>query len=165
MSTKQANDAPVLRYDGYDITFQEVPHEVSLVLNITACTGHCRGCHSPWLRRDYGRPVLDDLPGLIKKYTGLITCVCFLGEGRNPAALASCVDMVRRNGLKSCVYSGRDQNRWELYRSDYFKYGSYREDKGPLNSPTTNQRFLFYPDAPDSPDPVDITCLFRSKNM
>ena len=79
----------MVKYDGYDITFQEVPNEVSLVFNITNCQGTCEGCHSPWLRGDYGRPLHGDLESLIQKYKGLITCVCFMGEGNDVESLVS----------------------------------------------------------------------------
>ena len=69
----------LLRYANYSITFQEVPNETSLVLNITGCTHHCDGCHSDYLAQDFGNYVNDDLPTLLDKYKGMITCVCFMG--------------------------------------------------------------------------------------
>ena len=45
--------------------------------------------------------------------------------------------------LKVAMYSGDDEIDDRLLRYlDYYKYGSYQEDKGPLNKPTTNQRLL-----------------------
>lgn len=134
----------MIRYDGYDITFQEVPDEVSLVFNITNCPGLCDGCHSPWLRGDYGRPLLEDINRIILKYKEMITCVCFMGEGRDRDELKRAVDIVHSYKLKSCIYSGSDENHWEQYHTDYFKFGSYKPDKGGLSSPDTNQRLYHY---------------------
>ena len=38
----------------------------------------------------------------------MITCVCFMGEGQNPAQLREALQIVRCHGLKTCLYSGCD---------------------------------------------------------
>ena len=155
----------MVRYDGYDVVFQEVPGEVTLALNITGCQGQCEGCHSPWLREVYGQDVLHDLPGLLERYQSSVTCVCFMGEGNDPLSLSHAVELVKQAGLKTCIYSGADVNRWELYHTDYFKYGSYQTAKGGLNSPSTNQRFLSYTqdDQGNWLPPCDLTYLFQKE--
>ena len=77
----------MLKYRGHSITFQEVPNEVSLCLNITNCQGRCDRCHSPDLRLDVGEPLLRDIDGMLRRYGSLITCVCFLGEGNDYPSL------------------------------------------------------------------------------
>lgn len=142
----------MVKYCGYYITCQEVPDEIALTITITRCPHHCRGCHSPWLREDFGDeltvPVLNDL---IDKYRDGITCVCFMGVGDKPIELDNLIYLVHLGGLKVCIYDGDDAGEFLLYElnagnpdfyPDYYKYGSYKEDLGGLASPTTNQKML-----------------------
>ncbi len=66
------------------MTLAEVPEEISLTLSISNCAFRCHGCHSAYLQRDVGKPLLPELGVLISRYDGWITCVCLMGEGRNP---------------------------------------------------------------------------------
>lgn len=128
----------MIYYQGYAISFQEVPDETSLVLLIADCPHRCPGCHSPELQRPEGKNLLADLPGLIDQYADAITCVCFMGDGQDVAALTDCFHLVKTYGLKACLYTGGDAAPdlpW-----DYVKVGQYVEALGGLDSPTTNQR-------------------------
>ena len=133
-----------MKYLNYAVTFQEVPNEVSLVLNITNCPHRCEGCHSPELRENIGRPVLDDFESLLDKHKDIITCVCFMGGDNDGVdGLLKCISICKRRGLKTCLYTGR-ANAWDtfiLLELDYCKMGPYIEELGGLDSPTTNQRF------------------------
>lgn len=147
----------MIKYLNYSVTFQEVPNETSLCINITNCQNNCVGCHSPELREDIGSDLEKDLEDIIKKYQDGITCVCFLGEGNDPAAMTNCLYMVRNffPRLKTCVYSGASDSGdlaiqiWLHSRLlDYLKLGPYIEERGPLNNPNTNQRmYRVYCDA------------------
>lgn len=142
-----------LKYLNYAVTFQEVPDEVSLCINIANCPHHCDGCHSPELREDTGFPLLEDLPDLIKSHADQITCVCFMGEGRALTddedwdELIEAINIVREEGLKVCLYTGCDKDNeamWNLCLNylDYFKIGKYYKELGGLDSPITNQVFF-----------------------
>lgn len=153
----------MVKYDGFSIVFQEVPNETSLAFNITDCQHRCVGCHSPWLRDDYGHPLLHDLPIILEYYQALVTCICFMGEGNDPKDLAQCVHLAHDCGFKTCVYSGDTENHWNLYHSTYFKYGPYIKEQGALDDPNTNQRFFDYS---NPNDPQDKTYLFwRMKDI
>ena len=132
-----------LKYLNYAITFQEVPDEVSLVINLTNCPYHCKGCHSPELWEDVGSGLCHDLPEIIDSHEE-ITCVCFMGEGNNDSNdLEKCIAECKTRGLKTCLYTGR-ANAWDtfiLLELDYCKMGPYIKELGGLDSPTTNQRF------------------------
>lgn len=140
----------MIKYYTYDITFQEVPDEVSLVFSITNCQGNCEGCHSPWLREDCGIDLEEFLPVMIEQYKDAITCVCFMGEGNDPEALVRCMQLVRCHGLKVCLYSGRDliEDIPLVYSIlplvDYLKIGSYQQKFGGLSSMGTNQQFYAF---------------------
>lgn len=132
----------MIKYTDYQITFAEVPDEVSLTFSISNCPGRCEGCHSPELREDIGRDLLSDLPEIIDKYKGMATCVTLLGEGNDLSALRKALDMIHESGLKSCVYYGRDGYSNDMPYSNYIKIGHYDYKRGGLSDPNTNQKFF-----------------------
>ncbi|MBR3739486.1 MAG: anaerobic ribonucleoside-triphosphate reductase activating protein [Clostridia bacterium] len=149
----------MIKYDGYAITFTEVPDEVSICINITNCQGNCKGCHSPHLREDIGENLEADLPKILEDNKENATCVCFMGEGNDPYALGKCILMAKLAGYKTCLYSGRNDVAIAYqYSLDYIKYGEYIEEKGGLNQETTNQRF-----SQIKHFPVDMTYRFRRR--
>ena len=152
-------------YDTYDVTFAEVPDEISLSISITNCQGRCKGCHSPHLRENTGENLLLALPHLLDKYKGLVTCVCFLGEGNDGAALIEAIKIANDAGYKTCLYSGNDVCEiYKYVKLDYLKVGPYIQELGGLGSLTTNQkmyRIIYCNDIPEKLQ--DITYLFRQK--
>ena len=147
------------------IVFQEVPDEIALAINITGCPCHCDGCHSPYLAEDTGEILSEKaLSGLIEQNPG-ITCVCFMG---GDAYKKEIIELFRHakqsHGLKTCWYSGRDMDYgYEgLKYLDFIKVGPYIKEKGPLNLPTTNQRFykVGYDPKLDTIGLDDITRIF-----
>lgn len=154
-----------LKYDGYAVVFQEIPGEVSVAINITQCPYKCEGCHSPQLREDIGK-VLDEqeLDKIIGENFGT-TCVLFMGGDLRPENIMQLADYVRStySHFKTAWYSGRDQFIKEACRHlDYYKVGSYKKDKGPLTSPTTNQ-ILFKIQASDENDTYEVSPIIFSK--
>jgi len=132
----------VIKYIPEDtsVVLEEIPEEITLAINISNCPGCCPGCHSPYLQEDIGEELTDEiLRNLIEKNIG-ISCVSFMGEGRDKEALLSLTHTVRNKGLKVALYSGRYKVEDE-YNSyfDYIKVGPYIESKGPLRKTTTNQ--------------------------
>ena len=45
------------------VVFAEIPDEVSLAINISCCPHRCPGCHSPYLQKDYGVELDEELNG------------------------------------------------------------------------------------------------------
>ena len=130
--------------DTVSVVFNEIPDEVTLAIEITNCPGHCVGCHSPWLREDIGEELTPEtLYELIDKNRG-ITCVCFMGEGKDPETLKKLAYGIKLRSdypYKTALYSGREEIEDEMYNYfDYVKLGPYIEAYGPLNKETTNQR-------------------------
>lgn len=154
-----------LKYDGYAVVFQEIPGEVSVAINITQCPNNCEGCHSPQLRQDAGR-ILDEkeLNRILEENFGA-TCVLFMGGDLNPKYVMQLADYVRNNyfNFKTAWYSGKDQFLKEACTHlDYYKVGSYKKDKGPLTSPTTNQ-MLFKINASNEGNTFKIYPIILSK--
>lgn len=137
----------MLTYVDTKVVLAEVPNEITLAINIANCPCKCKGCHSSYLSEDIGDPLLPEvLETLIDSNKG-ITCVAFMGGDAEPweiAKLALFVKVVFPD-LKVAWYSGREflHSRIELniHDFDYIKLGPYKEECGPLNSKTTNQRF------------------------
>jgi anaerobic ribonucleoside-triphosphate reductase activating protein len=152
-----------LKYLGYSIVFQEVPDEVTLAINISGCPHRCEGCHSKYLWEYEGNYISDDLENLIKKYDGLITCVCFMGGDQNPYELVSLLDIVHKHKLKTALYSGEDSLQHIAFRVlcnlDYCKIGHYDKTKGGLNNKNTNQKMLLWNKQDGKWE--DITYLFQ----
>jgi len=149
----------MIYYQGYTVSFQEVPDEVSLVILIGDCPFRCPGCHSPELQRPEGKDLTQDIQRLIDEYGDAITCVCFMGEGQDPQALCRCAEYAVRRGYRTALYTGKDRHEAMKYRQwfHYIKCGSYVEALGGLDSPTTNQRFY----AIGNYTEVDMTWRFR----
>lgn len=131
----------MVKYLETAVTFEEIPDEVTLAINISNCQNHCEGCHSPWLREDVGEELTPEvLNDLIDKNEG-ITCVCFMGEGNDIEGLLDLALIVAQRGLAAALYSGRPDVEAELGAVfTYLKEGPYIEEFGPLNKETTNQR-------------------------
>jgi len=144
------------KYDGYYITFQEVPNEISLTFTITNCPHACKGCHSPWLRNDVGRYLKEDILSIISKYDEMITCVCFMGEGNDIDELIS---LSKEIEYKTAIYVGLDNISEWMLNFDYVKVGHFEESLGGLDNPSTNQKM--YKTINDKF--VDITYEFNKK--
>ena len=134
----------MIKYLDKFVVMEEIPDEVTLALNITNCQNNCVGCHSPELRANIGTELtIDEIDRLIEENDG-ISCICFMGEGNDEVMLEILVSHLREKYLykyKIAIYSGRDEvSDWYWKVFDYIKLGPYKEEFGPLNKETTNQR-------------------------
>ena len=150
----------MLKYVDTKVVFQEVPNEITLAINISNCPCHCINCHSSYLAEDIGEPLdLQHLTNLIDSNKG-ITCVCIMGGDANPSEVDDIAQDIKEyyHNLKVGWYSGRQElsKDIELSNFDFIKLGSYKEEFGPLNSKTTNQRFYKVSDG----ELVNITSKF-----
>ena len=151
----------MLKYVDAKVVFAEVPDEVTLAINISNCPCQCKGCHSPYLAEDIGTPLNWNalLYDLIPDNKG-ITCICFMGGDAEPIRINILGKYIKENfpHLKVAWYSGRQElsNDIDLCNFDYIKLGPYKEEFGPLNSRTTNQKFYKV----SGKELVDITSKF-----
>lgn len=134
----------MLKYVDTKVTFSEVPNEISLCINISNCPCNCKGCHSSYLAEDIGEELNSlSLKELISNNKG-ITCISFMGGDSSPSKIDALAQWVKINyPIKTAWYSGRQElsKDVELCNFDAIKLGGYNESLGPLNCPTTNQRF------------------------
>ena len=131
----------MLKYYDSAVVMQEIPDEISLAINITNCPHNCENCHSAYLREDIGTELtFEEAAKLIKEHPG-ITCVLFMGGDSSHLDIMYLTNFVHEAfDLKVAMYSGNDNlDSLLLGCLDYYKIGSYQEDKGPLNKKTTNQ--------------------------
>ena len=149
----------MLKYVDTKVTFSEVPDEISLCINISNCPCHCKNCHSSYLAQDIGTELtFNEVRKLIKKNSG-ISCIVFMGGDSEPKRIDALASFVTNHyQLKVAWYSGRQElsNHIDLCNFDYIKLGPYKEEFGPLNSKTTNQRFYKVSDG----ELVNITSKF-----
>lgn len=136
----------MLKYLNTQVTFAEVPDEITLCINITGCKNGCKNCHSSYLAQDIGKPLnKTSLSELIEGNKG-VSCVAFMGGDSNVIHLVALASWVKTHtNLKVAWYSGRQELADVVARQlrwfDFIKLGPYKEELGPLNSRTTNQRF------------------------
>ena len=149
----------MLKYLNTQVTFSEVPDEITLCINITGCKIGCKNCHSSYLAEDIGEELNSlSLKELISNNKG-ITCICFMGGDSNPLEIDALAQWVKINyPIKTAWYSGRQELSKDINPNNFnfIKLGPYIEDLGPLNSKTTNQRFYKIEEG----KLIDITNLF-----
>ena len=175
----------MIRYAETRVTFEEVPDEITLCVNLTGCPYSCPGCHSPWMRdRNAGEPLtLDTIDRMIHNTPG-VSCIVFMGGDSEPEDVLAKSKFVHDNfnTVKTCWYSGSvappaagsDGSALSYDSLDYLKIGPWIKERGPLGSPDGNQRMYmkiygddFWPDdsgliflTPDKNKWVDITYKF-----
>ena len=149
----------MLKYVDNKVTFSEVPDEISLCINISNCPCQCKGCHSSYLAQDIGTELtFNEVRKLIKKNSG-ISCIAFMGGDSEPKRIDALASFVTNHyQLKVAWYSGRQELSKDINLEwfNYVKLGSYKEEFGPLNSRTTNQRFYKVSDG----ELINITSKF-----
>ncbi len=134
----------MLKYTDIKVVFREIPDEISLAINISGCPCACEGCHSSYLLEDRGEPLVDEVVERFVEEFDAISCLLFMGGDGDPKELSRLAGIVKEIAPKMKIgwYSGRDElsKQINLSNFDYIKIGSYQKDRGPLDSPTTNQR-------------------------
>ena len=99
----------MLKYVDTLVSFQEIPDEISLCINISNCPNNCPGCHSSYLKDDIGIPLTYvELMHLLSQNQG-ISCVCFMGGDKEPWEVQRLAQRVKEEGLKAAWYSGKSE--------------------------------------------------------
>jgi anaerobic ribonucleoside-triphosphate reductase activating protein len=145
------------------LSFNEVPGELSLLIPFSGCGLKCPSCHSSYLQ-DPSYGVIfntDTLHQLIQKYKSKpVSCICFMG-GTNFYLLAHYLTVAKEHGYRTGWYTGLTlsqlqdkivfiEHPGQVYHSttcpyflcDYIKTGPYIPERGGLENPLTNQRFF-----------------------
>ena len=136
----------MLKYTTTQVTFSEIPDQITLCINISNCPYHCPACHSKELWEDTGTPLrVGKLIELIEANKG-ITCVCFMGGDSDLEELYNIFKFMPMlyKDLYVAWYTGREDIPFDLPPIDYIKIGPYKEECGPINKRTTNQRMYMF---------------------
>lgn len=134
-----------MKFSSKQVVWQEVPGEVSLAYTISGCPLRCPGCHSAdtWPLGAGDSLTFLSFKNNLQQYSGLITCVLFMGGEWHPELLLELLIFARQQGLKTCLYTGLDDANDELKAQlTYLKTGPWIRELGGLESPKTNQRFI-----------------------
>lgn len=136
-----------LKYVETAIVFREIPDEITLAVNISGCPNRCPDCHSKYLWEDKGKPLTwTSLKNLFRSNRG-ISCVCFMGGDNDTLALNLLAENIRNSPvfgfLKIGWYSGLNKipDNINVGNFDYIKIGPFNKEFGPLDNPSTNQKF------------------------
>ena len=101
----------MLKYLNTQITFAEVPNEITLCINITGCKNGCKNCHSSYLAKDIGTILTTaEVEKLINISNG-ISCIAFMGGDISPTIVNTLAKYVKEEypKLKVAWYSGRQE--------------------------------------------------------
>ena len=133
----------MIKFESTLVTFTEVPDEIALCINCTCCPLKCKNCFEPWLQQDCGEILsVDKICKMVEKNPH-ITCICFMGGINDYLSLKYFAHYIKNTlGLKVALYSGHNYMEPAIMDEvSYYKIGPYMPEFGPLNQPTTNQRF------------------------
>lgn len=135
----------MLKYVDAKVVFAEIPDEITLAISISGCPCHCKGCHSAYLAEDIGEELTPKVIDTLIRSNNGITCICFMGGDSNPLYIDFLAEYIKEHypNIKVAWYSGKDTlyDKLDLCDFDYIKLGPYKEEYGPLDKRTTNQRF------------------------
>jgi len=148
-----------LKFTIEQIVWQEVPGEVSLAFLFSGCQLRCKGCHSAdtWKVGLGQELTVEYLESRLQRYAGLISCVLFMGGEWVPDELEKMLQTVAAAGLKTCLYTGLERGEVPpmlLPELSFLKTGRWLPERGGLDNPNTNQRFV------DLATEADLTPLF-----
>lgn len=134
----------MIKFTEYEVTFREIPDEITLAVNISNCQNNCPGCHSSYLKENIGKELTEIVVDEIIEKNNGITCFCFMGEGNDTESLKKLILYIKEKHpkIKIGLYSGRNTVNEDFYweNLDYLKIGPYVAELGPLDKETTNQR-------------------------
>ena len=134
------------------ITLSEVPGKTALIVEFANCKQKCPGCHSQHLW-DPGESlnISEVLTHIDSTLSEDINCILLMGGTTNGITLETLKKLVeaiyRRFSIPVAIYSGLPEEETRMaematwYGLDFLKTGDYREDRGGLEDPKSNQRF------------------------
>jgi anaerobic ribonucleoside-triphosphate reductase activating protein len=152
-----------LKVINWDISFLEIPNEITLCFNISNCPIKCPDCHSKFLWNDTGEVLTRDLISILINKNEGITCICFMGGDLSPSYINILAKHIKKtSSLKVGWYSGSSiiSDKIDPKWFDFIKIGPYIKELGGLDSPTTNQKMFKIEHEKDKYKFINITTSF-----
>lgn len=134
------------------ITLSEIPGKTALVVEFANCQQRCPGCHSMHLWYPGEDLSLSEVLTYIDcSLNEDVNCILLMGGTTNGIPLSDLKKLVesiyRRFSIPVAIYSGLPEEETRMsematwYGLDFLKTGDYREDRGGLECPKSNQKF------------------------
>lgn len=101
----------MLKYTDTQVTFAEIPDEITLCINLSNCPCHCKNCHSSYLAEDIGEVLtITRIEKLIKANKG-ITAICFMGGDNDPKLINHYAKLIKNSYEEEEVKNTHEVNR------------------------------------------------------
>lgn len=93
----------MLKYTDAQVTFAEIPDEITLCINLSNCPCHCKGCHSSYLAGDIGQVLtISRIEKLLEKHKG-VTAICFMGGDNDPELVNHYAHLIKETRVEHVV--------------------------------------------------------------
>lgn len=90
----------MLKYTDTQVTFAEIPDEITLCINISNCPCHCKGCHSSYLAEDIGKVLTYyRIEKLLEQNKG-VTAICFMGGDNDPKLINHYAGLIKKSYIE-----------------------------------------------------------------
>lgn len=132
-----------LKFTEYQISFSEIPEQISLSINISNCPHKCLNCHSPHLQQNIGQKLTTKKLLSILNLNQDITTITLLGGSQNINQINKLFKKIKsiHPNILTAIYLGDDNipPHLNLNYVDYLKIGKYIPQNGNLANPNSNQ--------------------------
>lgn len=143
---KKFHNDPILFISSISTGFIEIPGQISMNIYASGCINRCPGCHNKELQIfNKNLPLTEEgFFNIIEDYK-MCGWVCFLGGDAvyQPKALEKFAYLSKKAGKRVCLYTGlkfSELSEINISNIDLIIDGEWDEKKGPVTSPTTNQK-------------------------
>ncbi len=143
---KTYHDEPILYVSSIITGFMEIPTQISMNIYVSGCMKRCKNCQNSSLWEFRKEHVLDEeVLKIALKHHSMANWICFLGGDAvyQPKGLELIAEVAKKEGKLVCLYTGlnfSELNEININNIDLIIDGPYVEQKGTVNSPTTNQQ-------------------------
>lgn len=113
----------MLKYTDTQVTFAEIPDEITLCINLSNCPCHCKGCHSSYLAEDIGEVLtITRIEKLIKANKG-ITAICFMGGDNDPKLINHYAKVIKKSYINEVEATYKVNNIVNLSKGMSLNHG------------------------------------------
>lgn len=143
---KTFHDEPILYVSSIITGFMEIPTQISMNIYVSGCMKRCKNCQNSSLWEFKKDHILDEkVLKMALKHHSMANWICFLGGDAvyQPKGLEKIAEVAKKEGKRVCLYTGLnffELNEINKDNIDLIIDGEWEEEKGPVNTSTTNQK-------------------------